>query len=135
MTADDCLSQRFNALAHHDYAIVYASYHQDSPFLQQFADRAAYLLFAQQQLRGIVVKKWQSLRKRTLAEDRQEHLLVMELSVDGVCQSFYELALLIRTADGWRYHSAQKISPEDYSGAPEDIQFAHFDQVSQKICY
>ncbi len=135
MTAEQFLASRFKALADADYLAVYAGYHVDAPFLQQFPDSAGYCQFAEQQLSGIVVNRWSSLRQRQLADGSEEHLLLMELSVDGVSQYFYELALLIETAEGWRYHSAQKLGGDDYSGAPEQINFSHFDQVSPKIRY
>ena len=135
MTAEDCLAKRFTALASGDYATVYATYHTESPFLQQFADRDEYLLFARQQLADIEVQHWRSLRQRSPEAEQQEHLLVMELSIDGASQYFYELALLLKTPDGWRYHSAQKLSGDDYSGPPEGIQFAHFDRATQVIRY
>jgi len=135
MTAEEFLNVRFDALMSGDFAAVYATYHPESPFIQQFSDRSTYLRFAKQNLSRIQVKSWQSLRQRQLDEKQQEHLLVMELGVDGASQYFYELALLIETPAGWRYHSAQKIGAEDYSGNPEQIQFAHFDQVEQKIRY
>ncbi len=135
MTAEQLLEKRFAALAKGDFTAVYDSYHQEAPFLQQFANRAAYVEFAQQQLSAIKVDSWQSLRQREIDAIQQEHLLVMTLSVDGCSQQFYELALLIETVDGWRYHSAQKLSAEDYPGPPQLIQFDHFDQAPQQIRY
>lgn len=135
MTPEQFFQQRFSALSRADFATIYASYHPDAPFLQSFPAAAAYVAFAQEQLGAIQVESWQPLRRRTVAADRQEHLLVMELAVDGGSQYFYELVLLIETAAGWRYHSAQKLGPDDYSGAPEQVDFCHFDQVAQKIIY
>ena len=134
-TPQQFLTQRFAALALGDYAAVYASYHAEAPFLQSFPDCAGYVDYAGQSLGAVQVRDWQSLRQRTLAADRQEHLLLMELVVDGVSQYFFELALWIETAEGWRYHSAQKLGRDDYSGTPEQIDFCHFDQAAQKIVY
>ncbi len=135
MTPEQLLNARFVALADGDFAAVYATYHQDSPFIKQFAGRSSYIRFAEQNLSAISVLNWRVLRFRELGAQRQEHLLVMELEVDGCRQYFYELALLIENGDGWRYHSAQKLATEDYPGPPEQLQFAHFDQVEQKIRY
>lgn len=135
MTPEQLLERRFIALGNADYAAVYATYHPDAPFLQSFPSSAAYVDFAEQQLGAVLVKSWKSLRQRTLAVGRQEHLLVMELAVVGGSQFFYELALLIDTPAGWRYHSAQKLSQEDYSGEPDQVDFHHFDQVAQKIIF
>ncbi len=135
MTAEELLEQRFAALASGDFKAVYATYHKESPFIQQFSDCSTYVRFAQQQLASIEVESWQALHTRQLDDQRQEYLLVMELALDGARQYFYELALLIDTEEGWRYHSAQKLGIEDYPGPPDQIQFSHFDQVVQKIRY
>lgn len=135
MTIEEFLSHRFTALCGGDFITLYETYHRDSPFLQQFSDREAYVRFAKQSLSAIRVENWQLLESRPVDADRLEQVLVMELSVDGQNQYFYELALLIETADGWRYHSAQKLGADDYVGTPEQVQFSHFDQVAQKICY
>lgn len=135
MTSQQLLESRFAALGNADFAAVYASYHADAPFLENFPDCAAYVEFAEQQLAAVQVRSWRSLRQRTLATEREEHLLLMELAFAGGSQNFYELALLIKTTEGWRYHSAQKLSQEDYPGEPGNIDFCHFDQVSQKIVY
>jgi SEC-C motif domain protein len=127
------LTLRFQALAEGDFATLYASYQEGAPLLQQFADRAAYLRFSEQQLRQVRVVGWQMLGRRQLAADRLEQLLAMEITVGGQRQFFYELALLVRTAAGWRYHSAQKLSEEDYPGTPDEIDFCHFDQAPVKI--
>ena len=133
MTVEQFLENRFSALGRRDYATVYDSYHVDAPFLQQFSDRKAYIRFAQQQLASINVLNWSCSQQRTVAENQIEALLVMEISTEGDSQFFYELALLIDTEAGWRYHSAQKLGADDYSGLPDQIDFHHFDLVTQKI--
>lgn len=135
MTAERLLAKRFAALEAGDFATVYATYHKDSPFIQQFSSRGTYVRYAEQNLSAIRVKNWCPLRQRQLDDKQLEYLLVMELEVAGETKHFYELALLINTSDGWRYHSAQKLTVEDYPGPPEQIQFSHFDQVEQKIRY
>lgn len=131
----ELINARFRALQAGDYAQLYASYHPESPFLQQFPECSAYVRFARQQLSAIKVVSWQALASRELAADRLEQLLAMEVAVDGQTQMFYELALLVKTGAGWRYHSAQKLSGEDYPGPPEQIDFHHFDIATQKIRY
>ena len=133
MTALQFLERRFSALAEEDYAAVYDSYHHDAPFLQQFGSRSTYIRFAEQQLSGIEIKNWYCLSQRRVDETQLEVLLVMEIETDAGSQFFYELAMLIETAAGWRYHSAQKLGADDYSGSPDKIDFHHFDSASQKI--
>lgn len=135
MNPEELLAHRFAALQRQDYQSVYSSYHPEAPFLQSFPDSDSYVCFARQELANIEVRDWRSLGWRQPTADQIEHLLVMELVVDGIAEHFYELALLLKTSGGWRYHSAQKLSSEDYSGPPEQLDFCHFDQVAQKISY
>lgn len=133
MTVQQFLEARFCALSRGDYALVYDSYHVDSPFRQQFNGRGDYLQFARQQLGSIEIKDWRCLRQRVLDEQQLEVLLVMELETAIGPQFFYELALLIMTDRGWCYHSAQKLGADDYHGLPDQIDFCHFDNAREKI--
>lgn len=133
MTPKELLQTRFARLAAGDFAGLFATYHPEAPFLRQFPDRSSYVEFARQQLSSIRVHSWEDHGSRILEEHRREHLLVMQLEVDGQRQYFYELALLLRTEDGWRYHSAQKLSAEDCPGGPDVVDFALFDTISEKI--
>lgn len=135
MTVPQLLATRFTALSHGDYGAVYDSYHADAPFLQQFGDRDAYDNFAREQLGSIEILSWSCSQQRTIADNRVEALLVMEIATEAAPQFFYELALLIDTEAGWRYHSAQKLGADDYSGTPQQIDFCHFDDAAQKICF
>jgi len=111
------LQDRFAALDQGDYA----------------ADLDSYLCFARQQLSEIKVRNWQCLQQRSVDEQQIEAILVIEIDTVEGPQFFYELALLIETADGWRYHSAQKLGTDDYPGTAEQLDFCHFDNASQKI--
>lgn len=133
MTVQQLLEHRFSALAGGDYPAVYDSYHSDAPFLQQFGSRSTYVRFARQQLGDIKIKNWFCLKRRMVNELQQEVLLVMEIETESALQFFYELALLIETDSGWRYHSAQKLGTDDYPGPPNQIDFCHFDNAAQKI--
>jgi len=133
VTVEQFLDRRFASLGRGDYPAVYDSYHPDAPFLQQFSNRSTYLRFARQQLSEIEMKSWQCVKRRRIAESQVEVLLVMEIVTAAGTQFFYELALLIETAGGWRYHSAQKLGADDYSGPADEIDFHHFDHVAEKI--
>ena len=133
MTVQQLLERRFSALAEGDYPAVYDSYHPDAPFLQQFSGRSTYVRFARQHLSDIEIKNWSCLNRRVVNELQLEVLLVMEIATESTSQFFYELALLIETDSGWRYHSAQKLGTDDYPGPPNQIDFCHFDNAAQKI--
>lgn len=133
MTVLQFLDIRFSALTAGDYAAVYDSYHSESPFLQQFSDRNTYIRFAKQQLGTIEIKNWRCLQQRIIDEGQVEVLLLTELTTEAGSQFFYELALLVGSDKCWYYHSAQKLGQDDYSGAPDQIEFHHFDNATQKI--
>ncbi|MEA3545019.1 MAG: hypothetical protein U9R69_07350 [Thermodesulfobacteriota bacterium] len=133
MTIQQLLENRFSALSRGDYGMVYDSYHTDAPFLQQFDDRNNYIDFAREQLGFVVMIDWLCPRQRTVTDDQVEVVLVMEIAVENSTQFFYELALLIETQAGWRYHSAQKLGADDYSDSPQQIDFHHFDNATEKI--
>jgi uncharacterized protein YchJ len=131
----ELLAARFNALLSGNFEQLYASYHPESPFIRQFLNCQDYVRFAAQQLSGIKLVSWQTLASRALDAQRLEQLLVMEIAVAGGRQFLYELALLVKTGAGWRYHSAQKLTGDDYPGPPDELDFHHFDSGAQKIRY
>ncbi len=133
MTVQQFLDDRFSALAGGDYGAVYDSYCADAPFLQQFNDRNTYVDYARQQLGAIKIISWLSRGQRTIGDGQVEALLAMKIDTGETTQFYYELALLIETKGDWRYHSAQKLGVDDYSGTPQQINFNHFDDVAQKI--
>ena len=133
MTVQEFLRGRFDALQRRDFETVYLSYHQSSPFRQQFTGSAEYLEFARQQLQGVSLKTWCCLAERSLPAGQVECILQMDLEVAGQSLRLYELALLVQGDGCWCYHSAQKLNEDEYRGLPDDISFEHFDAVSEKI--
>lgn len=132
MTPQQFLSVRFTALQQRDYDAVFHSYHPDSPFRQQFTSVASYRQFAAGQLAHISVNTWQCMDMRWPSESEVECLLRMQVQVAATITEYYELALLIRTSEGWRYHSAQKLGPDEVS-AGKQIDFADFDAARNQV--
>lgn len=132
-TPSTLIERRMQALEQRDFSLIYDSYHDEAPFLKHFTDKSDYLVFAEQQLGVIVLAEWRNLGQRETRSGEVEVLVWMQMGKGTAAQDLFELALLINTASGWRYHSAQKLTREDYAGAVEDIDFCHFDQAEQKI--
>jgi SEC-C motif-containing protein len=133
MTPSGCLRQRFEAHRRGDYAAIYASYHPQAPFLQQFSDLPSYMAFAHEQLSDIELVAWRCTLERRLDVDQVECLQIMEFSHGGMIRRMVELALLIETSDGWRYHSAQKLDAQELSVPAELADFRCFDEASHKV--
>lgn len=130
--AADLIRLRFDSLKSHDFVALYSSYHPRSPFIEQFPSVTDYLEFAEQALSDITVRKARIRTSRKTAEG-VELICAMRFELGGEPQTIYELALLLPTGDGLRYHSAQKLTTEDYTGVVENLSFADFDQASPKI--
>ena len=124
--------QRFEDLKIGNFSALYASYHAQSPFLQQFLQLEDYVEFAAQSLAGLSPLEVQTGPSRDSGEG-VEVICMMVFELNGSQQTLYELALLLPTEDGWRYHSAQKLTPEDFGGAFSGLDFSHFDQQAIKV--
>ena len=133
MTPQQFLARRFAALQQGDYRAVYAGYHPQAPFRQHFPDAEAYERFARERLHLVRVLHWRCVRQRSLSPDKTECLLVLEVETAGESAMLYELALLIRGTAGWQYHSAQKLTAEDYPGPVDAIDFHHFERAAAGI--
>lgn len=133
MSPADCLRQRFEAHRCGDYAAIYASYHPESSFLQQFPDLATYEVFAYEGLASIQMISWQCTLERHLGTGQVECIQIVEFSHERVISRMVELALLIQTSQGWRYHSAQKLGPHNLPIPASRVEFSHFDQVVDKV--
>ncbi len=130
--AEELVRQRFAALEAQDFAALYASYHPQSPFLEQFPSLEAYLDFAAQALAKLKLSAT-SIGAARETEEGIELICGLSFELAGESQTLYELALLMQAEEGWRYHSAQKLSAEDYSGEFAALDFSHFDQQATKI--
>ncbi len=133
MNPTDCLRQRFEAHRCCDYAAIYASYHPHAPFLQHFPDLSSYVAFARKELSDVKLVAWQSTMERRLAAGQIECIQIVEFAHEGMISRMAELALLIETSSGWRYHSAQKLDVQDLPVSAEQIEFIHFDQAPHKV--
>lgn len=133
MAPADCLRQRFAALRRGDYAAVYATYHPQAPFLQHFPDLSSYLTFAREQLAEVELVAWQMTKERCLDVMQVECIQIVEFAYEGTTSRMVELALLIDTSQGWRYHSAQKLDALDLPVSAVLADFSHFDQAHDKV--
>jgi len=132
LTAEELIRLRFSALEEHNFALLYASYHPLAPFLEQFPDAGAYLEFAVQTLSGLRLCKTRVGLSRA-TPGGVELICALSFELGSSLQTLYELALLKPTEAGWRYHSAQKLTGEDYQGEFAALDFIHFDRQSPQI--
>ncbi len=130
--AQGLIQRRFEALAAGDFAALYASYHPQAPFIRQFPSEREYLDFA-----AAVLARMRILTSHIGAsretDEGTEVICGLHFELDGEQQVLFELALLIDGSQGWRYHSAQKLTAEEYGGGFAGLGFEHFDSQAAKI--
>lgn len=118
---------RVKAFQRNDFSFVFHSYHADAPFLQAFPHCSDYLDYAEQALRGaFVIRECRIVRVRAVESGEVQVLFTMEVDYAGQVQRTLELACVKRTEQGWRYHSGAKRPVEDFSCAPEAVDFDEF---------
>jgi SEC-C motif-containing protein len=128
----DLIRQRFSDLKSGNFAALYHSYDAQSPFLQQFPSLQEYLEFAAQVL--VEMKPLQVLiGDQRNSEEGVELICQLSFELGGTTQILYELALVVRAEEGWRYHSAQKLTSEEYAGPFSGLDFSTFDRQPLKI--
>ncbi|WP_020675653.1 hypothetical protein [Geopsychrobacter electrodiphilus] len=132
LTAEDLIRVRFAALKEQNFSLLYASYHPRAPFLEQFPTLNSYREFAVQTLSDLRLYDADVGASRVTPEG-VEIICILRFDLGSEVQILYELVLVIPTDLGWRYHSAQKLSTEDYQGEFAALDFVHFDHQSPKI--
>jgi SEC-C motif-containing protein len=126
---------RSRAFAVGDFGFIYDSYHPDSNFCRQFADRQAYLDYARSVLAAdFVIQDCRILRQR-VEGDRASVIFYLDVRFRGERIETFELALLLSTGEGWRYHSGQKLGRDEYRGEIEAIGWDDFEKVKEKVFF
>jgi SEC-C motif-containing protein len=134
-TPAELIRARCRALAAGDFATVYDTYHPDSNFRRQFPARQDYLDYAETVLAAdFRITECRILRQRS-AEGGVNLLLYFAYLYRGSRSELFELALLLRTEAGWRYHSAQKLQRPEFAGAIEAIDWEDFEKVREKVVF
>lgn len=132
----ELVAARAKAFAAGDFAFIYDSYHCDAPFRRHFPVRAEYLSYARSDLQGRYrINSCQVLCVDAPAEGEARVLFFLDLEYGGERHQTLELARFIKTADGWRYHSGQKVNRDEFEGSLEEITMAQVEERSEGICF
>jgi SEC-C motif-containing protein len=117
---------RSEAFARGDFGFIFDTFHSESNFRRQFADRDDYLEFGKASLgadyeiiRCLILQEQES-------EDEGQVIFLMEMKVQGAVQQFVELAWLHREEKAWRYHRGQKVPQDELPEDPQSLSFADF---------
>jgi len=129
----ELVRDRCRAFAAGDFGFIYDSYHADALFRQHFPDRSAYLAYGRATLSAeFRIRECRVLKERVGGE-RAQLLFYLDSLYRGERVETVECALLLRTEDGWRYHSGQKLSREELPAAIEDVDWSDFERAGENI--
>lgn len=135
ITPAELVQRRGEAFAVGDFAFIYDSYHPDSNFRTQFPVRSAYMAAGRNSLgRDFHIDACRVLKEEVLGEEARV-LFYLDTRYRGQREETFELSLFLLTAAGWRYHSSQKLPRSDFSGSLDEIDWADFDQVQDKVFF
>ncbi|PLX85143.1 MAG: hypothetical protein C0617_05520 [Desulfuromonas sp.] len=118
-----------------DFAYIYDTYHPDSMFRQQFPDRQEYLRYGASSLAADYRILECRILREEIAEDAARVLFLLASEYGGQRVESLELSRFLRTGKGWRYHSSQKMTRDEYPGKIEDIGWDDFDRGKDKVFF
>ncbi|MCD4688318.1 MAG: SEC-C domain-containing protein [Desulfuromonadaceae bacterium] len=127
---------RARAFAEGDFAFIYDSYHCDAPFRRHFPMRDEYLSYARSDLQGRYrIHSCKILCDDMPLEGEARVLFFLDLEYGGEGHQSLELARFLKTADGWRYHSGQKVNREQFTGPLEEVTMAEVEECAEGISF
>jgi len=131
----ELVQRRGQAFSAGDFAFIYDTYHPDSNFRAQFPDRQAYIAMGKNSLGwDFRIAQCRVLKEEVGAEDARV-LFYLDTLYRGQREETFELSLFLLTDAGWRYHSSQKLGRDDFPGAVDEIDWADFEQVKDKVFF
>ncbi len=126
---------RVDAFKRCDFGFIFDSYHPESNFRRQFADREEYIRYGWANLG----KEFRILKCLVVREEGGDVsarvIFVMEFELHGARQSYAELAWLENAGSGWLYRCGQKLTADELPVAPPRLEFRHFDEAPNKVIY
>ncbi len=126
---------RSRAFAAGDFGFIYDSYHVDAPFRRHFPDRSDYLAYGRSTLSAeFHIRECRVLNER-IAGERAQIIFYLDSLYRGERVESVECALLLRTEEGWRYHSGQKLGREEFSGEIDEVDWSDFEEAGEKLIF
>lgn len=135
LTPAQLVRARCEAFQRGDFGFIYDSYHADSPFRGLYPQRQAYLRQGQGELlRDYQIRQCRVLKEEVGAQEARV-LFYLATTYQGVGGETFELSRFTFTAEGWRYHSSQKLERQEFGGTIEEIDWEAFERVKDQIVF
>jgi SEC-C motif-containing protein len=131
----ELVQARGRAFSAGDFGFIYDSYHADSNFRSQFPDRKAYLAAGKNSLgRDFRIDQCRVLKEKIDGGEARV-IFYLDTRYRGQREETFELSLFLLTDGGWRYHSSQKLSRDEFTGPVDEIDWADFDRVKDQVFF
>jgi SEC-C motif-containing protein len=135
LTPAELVRARGRAFAERDFGFIFDTYHPDSNFRLQFPDRAAYIRYGRSTLaEDFQIRECRILKER-IGDQETRVLFYLDTLFRGERSEVFESSLFLRTEEGWRYHSSQKLERTEFPGEIEAIDWEDFERVGEKIFF
>ena len=110
LSPSEVLRARAAAAACREYGFIYASFHPDSNFRQNFQCANEYVEYAESTVSGLCAVEQCRILHENIDEDCARIFYFMQITLpDGEDASYYEVADLERLNSGWRYLRGYKL--------------------------
>lgn len=126
---------RVDAFRRCDFGFIFDSYHRESNFRRQFADREEYIRYGWANLGKEFRIHACTILREEVASGSARVIFVLGFELHGARQEYAELAWLEDDGDGWRYRCGQKLAAEEWPVPAVQLEFRHFDEVPDKVIY
>lgn len=126
---------RAAALKGGDYGAVWDSYHPEANFRRQFPEREEYIRYGWHHLGKDFKVRACAIVRVAEEPDQARVIYLMDFALHGERQVYAELAWLERGGEGWLYRCGQKLAADEWPVPGAQLDFAHFDAVTDKILY
>ncbi len=135
LTPSELVKARARAFGEGDFAFIYDTYHPDSYFLRQFPQRRAYIRHGESTLSEDFEIHECRIIKDEVAGEEARVIFYLDTLFQGERAESFELSFFQMTSCGWRYHSSQKMTREDYQGGIDDLDWEDFEKVKDKVFF
>ncbi len=118
-----------------DFGFIFDSYLQASNFRRQFPDRDEYLRYGWANLGKDFRILDCTIVKEAVNGLHARVIFTMTIELHDERRCYAELAWLENDGDGWRYRYGQKLAGDELPHQLGELDFRHFDEAVDKVCY
>ncbi len=134
ISPSELIIARCRAFAEEDFGFIYDTHHPDSFFRRLYPDRDGYVEYGRSTLSPTFRIRECRILHEEVRGDLARVIYYLDTEYKGERLESFELSRLRRMdEEGWLYYRTQKLERQDFDGEIEDIGWADFDRVQDKL--